>query len=84
MWKTGNKTKEGISASARQCIAKKPVVIESCSMSSELGSLCISMSVGDQHGVEVTVSITLDELVAWLPNLIEEEKKWAAQAEGRR
>lgn len=55
MWKTGNKTKEDISAFARQRIDKKPVVIESCSASSELGSLCISMSVGDQHGIEVTV-----------------------------
>ncbi|WCR01340.1 hypothetical protein [Paracoccus aestuarii] len=75
----GMKTKEGISSSARQRRAESPVEIHSCSVSSEFGSLCLSISTGDERGVQVSVSITLDELISWLPELIEQERKWAAQ-----
>ena len=80
MWTAGFKTDPGIFASAQQRYAGKPVTVQSCSISSEIdGALRITTSVGDERGVDVSVSITLDELVAWFPEVIEKARAWAGE-----
>ena len=42
------------------------------------GELVLACSVGDERGMFVVTSITLDELLAWLPEMTAKAKKFSA------
>lgn len=43
-----------------------------------MGELSLSSSVGDERGIRVRATISLDEVLAWLPEMTEKARAFAA------
>ena len=74
------KTEKGISVAARQRVNRDteiPVKGMSISVGSA-GELVLGCSVGDERGMFVVTSVTLNEVLAWLPEMSAKAHKFSA------
>ncbi|WP_423208847.1 hypothetical protein E2976_00030 (plasmid) [Paracoccus yeei] len=80
--KTNNqqlRTANGLQVSARQRAHQSREVEtgEAIIHQGRMGELIVNAAVGGQRGYQVTVSISLDEILAWLPYLVRRAKSEA-------
>lgn len=74
------KTKDGLVVAARQrARIKKEVKTGHTNISvNKMGRLVVGASVGDERGILVFSSVSLDEILAWLPTMIRKSQDHAA------
>lgn len=69
--KSNLKTPKGASSQATQRVNKGEYVPVSHEVSIRYGKFRIDVNVGDARGYEIVIDISLEEILAWLPELSE-------------
>ena len=77
------KTANGLQVVARQRVHQNREVetSETIIHAGDTGQLIVETSIGRERGLNISVSISLDEILAWLPRLVG-RAKFAANLEG--
>lgn len=75
-----SKTENGVIVTASQRMNRDmPVGVGSTIIcTGSMGELILSSSVGDERATEVRAAISLDEVLAWLPEMTEKARRHAA------
>lgn len=74
------KTENGMHVAARQRVHRDTEIpVKGMTITvGTTGELVLACSVGDERGMFVVTSITLDELLAWLPEMTAKAQKFSA------
>lgn len=75
-----SKTEDGAVVVARQRIHKKNIPVGRARLSvGPTGALQVTSNVGEERGMVLAVAITLDEVLAQQPQMVEAARKYAAK-----
>jgi len=78
--RTKSKTPNGIAILAMQRENQnKAVRVKTATVSAATGRLIVTGSIGDDRGITVVAQISLEEILAWLPDLTQQAKETAAR-----
>lgn len=75
-----SKTNIGVAVTAHQRVnADEEITVRGTTIGTgSMGELVISCSAGDEHGMKFKATVSLDEVLAWLPEMTEKARSHAA------